>query len=89
MFHFNQPPRGSPQAGRGKTEELIPDPRGALTPAEIVERRLTALLDHYDLGISDMRVGRRSSRDYGPASGLADRPAAHDTPDADPAEHQP
>jgi hypothetical protein len=45
-------------------EELIPDPRGALTPAEIVEHKLTALLSHCGQGMSHILVGRRSSRDH-------------------------
>jgi hypothetical protein len=70
MLHFNRPPRASPH-DQGEIEELIPDPRGALTPAEIVEHKLTALLSHVGLGISDLPGCRCSSRDHGPASSLA------------------
>jgi hypothetical protein len=70
MLHFSGPPRASPH-DQGEIEELIPDPRGALTPAEIVERKLTALLSHFGQGISALPVCRRSSREHGPASSLA------------------
>ena len=63
MLHFGRPPRTSPQ-DRGEIEELIPDPRGALTPAEIVEHKLTALLSHCGQGMSHILVCRRSSRDH-------------------------
>jgi hypothetical protein len=65
MLNFSRPPRASPQA-RGETEELIPDPRGALTPAEIVEHKLTALLSRCGQGISQVLVCRRSSRNPWP-----------------------
>jgi hypothetical protein len=71
MWNFNRPPRASPRA-RGEDEELITDPRGALSPAEIVEHKLTALFCHCGQGIGQMRVCRHSSRDLGPASSLAD-----------------
>jgi hypothetical protein len=87
MLNASRPPRASPQA-RGETEELIADPRGALTPAEVVEHKLTALLSHCGLGISHMLACRRSSRDLGPASSLADGAAAHDTHGTDAANHQ-
>jgi hypothetical protein len=78
MWNFSRPPQASPQA-RGEAEELITDPRGALSPAEIVEHKLTALLSHCGQGIGQMLVCRYSSRDLGPASNLADEAAAHAT----------
>jgi hypothetical protein len=70
MLHSTRPPRASSQAENEVTdEELIPDPRGALTPREFVERKLAALLKDAGFGISDMRANRRSSRGHGPAPG--------------------
>ena len=65
MLNFSRPPRASPQA-RVQTEELIPDPRGALTPAEIVDHKLTALLSRCGQGISHVLVCQRSSRNPWP-----------------------
>jgi hypothetical protein len=64
MGHLSRAPGASPQAQDG-TEELIPDPRGALTPSVIVERKLAALLNGCGLKISHMAACRRSSRDQG------------------------
>jgi hypothetical protein len=85
MLNYSRPPRASPQVRR-ETEELIPDPRGTLTPAEIVEHKLAARLSHCGQVISNMPVCRRSSRDYGPASRLADEAATHDPQDVDAAD---
>ena len=71
MWNFSRPPQASPQA-RGEAEELITDPRGALSPAEIVEYKLTALLSRCGQGIGQLLVCRYSSRDHGPSSSLAD-----------------
>ena len=87
MLNSSRAPRTRPQ-GWGETEKLIPDPRGALTPAEIVEQKLTALLSHRGQGISHTLVCRRSSRDHGPASSLAEGAAVHDPHGADAADHQ-
>ena len=70
MWHLIRP-HGASLEAPDEAEELIPDPRGALTPAEIVEHKLTALLSHVGLGISDLPGCRCSSRDHGPASSLA------------------
>jgi hypothetical protein len=75
VLNFSRSPRASPQ-DQGETEELIPDPRGALTPAEMVEHKLAALLRRCGQGVSDMLICRRSSRDPGPASSPADEVAA-------------
>jgi hypothetical protein len=82
MLNFRRLPRASPQT-RGEVEELITDPRGALSPAEIVEHKLTALLSHCSQGLGQMLVCRHSSHDLGPASSLADEAAAHATHEGD------
>jgi hypothetical protein len=73
MWHLNRPPEESPRAG-GETaaEELILDPRGALTPSAMVELKLTALLNGHGQVVSKVVVCRQSSRDHGPAQSLAD-----------------
>jgi hypothetical protein len=74
MSQVSRPPGAGPQvAGDATDEELIPDARGALPPSEVVELKLTILLGHRGLGVSGMPVCRRSSRDHGPAPGLASR----------------
>jgi hypothetical protein len=88
MLNLNRSPRASSQA-RGGTEELIPDPRGALTPAEIVEHKLIALLRRCGQGISNVQVCRQSSRDHGPASSLTNGAAAHVPHGADATDPQP
>jgi hypothetical protein len=54
---------------------LIPDPRATLTPSEIVELKLAALLNGPGQGVSQMIVCRRCSRNHRPAPMLADAPA--------------
>ncbi len=44
MWHLNRPPGDNPH-GESVNEELIPDPRGTLTPSEIVEQKLADLLN--------------------------------------------
>jgi hypothetical protein len=66
MLHMNRPPEASRQAS-DETEVLVPDPRSRLTPSQIVERKLAALLDGRGLGLSFMVIWRRSSRDQGAA----------------------
>jgi hypothetical protein len=65
MWHSSRPPGASPQA-QDEAEELIPDPRGMLTPSEVVERRLAVLVNGHGQAISHMVVTRRSTRDRGP-----------------------
>jgi hypothetical protein len=72
MWHMSRPPAALPARGKIAAEELIPDPRGTLTPREIVELKLTALLQHSCQGVRHMVICRRSSRDHGPAQSLAD-----------------
>jgi hypothetical protein len=86
MSTCSRPPPPSPRAG--EEEELIPDPRAALTPAEVVEAKLTELLSHCGRGLSEVLARRRSSRDHGSASSLADGAAAHDRHGAAAADHQ-
>jgi hypothetical protein len=50
-------------AAPGKTEEaLVADARAGLTPSQMVERKLAALLKSQPLRVSHMLTARRSSR---------------------------
>jgi hypothetical protein len=55
--------RAGRAAAPGKTEEvLVADARAGLTPSQMVERKLAALLKSQPLPVSHMLTARRSSR---------------------------
>jgi hypothetical protein len=64
MWHLIRPLGASLEAP-DEAEELIADPRGALTPSAMVERKIAALLNGRGQRISHTVVCRRSSRDHG------------------------
>jgi hypothetical protein len=68
------PPSDAEEAGADLEEALVPDVRGGLTPAQMVERKLRALLHGGNPGLSMQATGRvddpsERSRRGGPPEG--------------------
>ncbi len=51
-----------PAAPAATEEALVADPRAALTPAQMVERKLASLLNARPLPVSQLRTARRTIR---------------------------
>ena len=66
MWDENRPPVVSRWLVDDGTEELILDPRGELSPSQVVEMKL-AVLQGCGLSVSQMRVCRRALGEHGPA----------------------
>jgi hypothetical protein len=50
-----------PHLSTGTEEALVADPRAALTPAQMVERKLASLLNRQPLPVSQLTTARRTS----------------------------